>query len=90
MLVCGASGNFTRYCNKDFDAVVAKLNVELDPAKRYELFRQAEDILDADPPFLLIGGDQVDPMWARYFKGLNLLARDWGQWGRFETGWLDR
>ena len=89
-LVCNAPSNFSRYCNPDFDAVVAKLNVELDPVERYDLFRQAEDMLDANPPMLWVGGDQVDPMWARYFKGLDLHARDWGQWGRFETGWLDR
>ena len=88
--VCGAAGNFTRYCNEEFDEVVAKLNVEQDPAKRYELFRQAEDLLDADPPILLIGGDQVDPMWWKYFKGMALKERAWGQWGRFETAWLDR
>ena len=88
--VCGAAGNFTRYCNEEFDEVVAKLNVEQDPAKRYELFRQAEDLLDADPPILLIGGDQVDPMWWKYLKGLALKERAWGQWGRFETAWLDR
>jgi ABC-type transport system substrate-binding protein len=70
--------------------VVAKLNVELDQAKRYSLFRDAESILDADPPVILIGGDQVDPVWNRDFKGLNLQARAWGQWGRFETGWLDK
>jgi ABC-type transport system substrate-binding protein len=87
---CDGKGNFTNYCNREFDAVVAKLNVELDPAKRYSLFRDAEAILDADPPVILIGGDQVDPVWNRDFKGLNLHARAWGQWGRFETGWLDK
>ena len=89
-LVCGAPKNYSRYCNPEFDAVVAKLNVELDPVKRYALFRQADDILDANPPMLMIGHAVNDPVWAKYFKGLNLKAWTWVQYQRFETGWLDR
>ena len=89
-LTCGAPKNWSRYCNPEFDAVVAKLNLEMDPAKRYKLFRQVDDILDANPPLLLIGLAVNDPVWARYFKGLNLQAWTWVQYQRFETGWLDR
>jgi oligopeptide transport system substrate-binding protein len=38
------------YVNKDFDALTAQADVELDPAKRMDLYKQAQDLLLADIP----------------------------------------
>jgi len=40
--------NFSRYQNPQFDAVVESLRTEIDPAKRADLFVQANDILILD------------------------------------------
>jgi len=41
-------GNRGRYSNKDFDALVAQLRTETDPAKRADIARQANDLLIQD------------------------------------------
>jgi peptide/nickel transport system substrate-binding protein len=40
--------NYERYCNPEYDAVIEQLTGELDPAKRAELYKQANDILVKD------------------------------------------
>ena len=86
----GASQNFGKYSNPEFDAIVKELNGELDGAKRAELFRQGEEILDANPPQFHFGFTAHMPMWRDYVKGLQLENRVQTEWGRFETVWLDR
>ncbi len=39
------SGNYSRYCNKDFDAIITQLRTETDQAKRNTLAAQANDLL---------------------------------------------
>ena len=41
-------GNRGRYSSKDFDALVAQLRSETDPAKRADIARQANDLLVLD------------------------------------------
>lgn len=41
-------GNYARYSNPDYDAVIASLRKELDPKKRADLFIKANDILILD------------------------------------------
>lgn len=40
--------NYERYCSAEYDAVIEELAAELDPAKRIELFKKANDILVSD------------------------------------------
>ncbi|MDQ2951963.1 MAG: peptide ABC transporter substrate-binding protein [Chloroflexota bacterium] len=42
------SGNYSRYQNKDFDAIVASLRTETDQSKRNELAIKANDLLVSD------------------------------------------
>jgi len=42
------SGNYSRYSNKDFDAIVASLRTETDQAKRNDLATKANDLLLQD------------------------------------------
>ena len=86
----GASQNFGKYSNPEFDAVVQELNGELDASKRAALFRKGEEILDASPPQFHFGFTAHMPMWRDYVKGLQLENRVQTEWGRFETVWLDR
>ena len=86
----GASQNFAKYSNPEFDAIVDKLNGELDATKRAALFTQGEEILDANPPQYHFGFTSHMPMWRNYVKGLQLENRIQTEWGRFETVWLDK
>ena len=86
----GGSQNHAKYSNPEFDAILKQLDAELDPAKREILFRQAEDLLDANPPQYNYGFTAHSPMWNNEVKGLRLEERVAAEWGRFETVWLDR
>ena len=86
----GGSQNHAKYSNPEFDAILKQLDAELDPAKRDILFRQAEDLLDANPPQYNYGFTAHSPMWNNEVKGLRLDERVAAEWGRFETVWLDR
>lgn len=85
----GGSQNFGQYSNPDFDALLDQIDVESDKATRAELIRQAEDLLDLDPPSLLIGYTFHLPMWSSKVHGLLLDSRAFAEWGRIETVWLD-
>jgi len=86
----GATQNWSRYANPEFDAILDKLAGELDGAARGKLFNQGMDILDDNPPFYHIGFCQHSPAWARYVKGIALETRLHTYWERFDTLWLDR
>ncbi len=84
------SQNYTGYANPEFDKLMDQIDVELDPDKRTKLIRQAEDILDNDSPWYLVGYTKHLPMWQSYVKGLSLATRAYAQWGHVETAWLDK
>lgn len=50
IFVTGADGNFGEYSNPGFDALVAQIEIEPDPARRNQLLHQAEGVLAEDPP----------------------------------------
>jgi oligopeptide transport system substrate-binding protein len=45
---CKSGNNNTNWCNKDYDAVIAKAKNTLDNDARYKLYREAEDILGGE------------------------------------------
>jgi ABC-type oligopeptide transport system substrate-binding subunit len=45
---CKSGNNNTNWCNKDYDAVIAKAKNTLDTEARYKLYREAEDILGGE------------------------------------------
>jgi ABC-type transport system substrate-binding protein len=85
----GGSQNWSGYSNPDFDALLDQIDVEIDPATRQDLINQALDLLDQDPPWILIGYTWHLPMWRSKVKGLFLDQRAFVEWGRIETVWLD-
>jgi peptide/nickel transport system substrate-binding protein len=86
----GASQNWGSYSNAKFDDLLTKSDGELDKAKRKEQLDQMQDILDQDPPWLLVGYTYHLPMWQKYVKGLAMDTHAFSQWGRVETAWLDK
>lgn len=72
------------YCNKDFDKLVQQADVELDPAKRTELYKQAGMILVKDQPGNF-GYHRANKFLVKpYVKGYSPTSADSeipGQWG---------
>jgi peptide/nickel transport system substrate-binding protein len=65
-------GNRSRYSNKEFDALVAQLRTESDPAKRAPLLRQANDLLIQDVAVIpLIQRSAVISGVAKSLKGVD-------------------
>jgi peptide/nickel transport system substrate-binding protein len=86
----GASQNWSRYSNPEFDKILDEINNTTDSAKLGDLFKKGMDILDEDAPFYVTGWTAHSPMWRNYVKGLSLDKRVHVEWGRNETAWLDK
>ena len=63
--------NYSKWHNEAFDALVKQIDRELDTAKRKALVRQAEDIMEQDPPLLPVAWERVNDGWHSYVKGHN-------------------
>lgn len=88
LLSCAAAvtgGNFSRWCNKEFDAAISKARITSDVAERTILYRKAQEIFKDDAPVLTIAhavrfqanranvtGLVVDPLGGIYFSGVDL------------------
>jgi peptide/nickel transport system substrate-binding protein len=86
----GASQNWSKYSNSDFDALLDELAVEIDPTARRDLVNRGLDMLDENPPFFLVGFCAHSVMANQAVKGLAFEQRAWSKFDRFETVWLDR
>jgi peptide/nickel transport system substrate-binding protein len=83
--------NYSFWDNKDFQALAAQIDREVDPAKRLYLIRQAEAVLEQDPPLLPVAWERINDVWYNYVKGHN--PHDYfGVYDvvRLDTVWLDK
>jgi len=83
--------NYSFWNNKEFQALSAQIDGQVDPAKRLPLIRQAEAILEQDPPLLPVAWERIHTVWYSYLKGL----RPYDAFGiydivREDTFWLDK
>ena len=83
--------NYSRWHNPAFEALLPQIDRELDEAKRQALIRQAEDIMEQDPPLLPVSWEKINDGWYNYVKGHN----PYNYFGiydvvRFDTFWLDK
>lgn len=85
----GASRNYGSYSNATVDALLTQYEAAATLDERAQLAGQAQDALDADPPWFLIGYTYHLLMWRNVVKGLALDYRAFAHWGRVETAWLD-
>ena len=87
----GGPQNYSFWHNEKFDALVERIDREIDPGQRRDLVRQAEAIMEEDPPFLPISWERINDVWHDYVKGHD--AKDYfGIFDvvRFDTHWLDK
>jgi peptide/nickel transport system substrate-binding protein len=87
----GGPQNYSFWDNKEFQALTAKIDTELDSEKRQDLIRKAEAIMEADPPLLPVAWEKINEVWYNYVKGIT--ASDYfGVYDvvRQDTVWLDK
>ena len=87
----GGPQNYSFWHNEKFDALVPQIDAEVDPAKRLKLIREAEAIMEQDPPVLPVAWEQINDVWWNYVKGHN----PYDYFGiydvvRLDTFWLDK
>ena len=85
----GASRNYGSYSNATLDGLLSQYEMASTFDERAQLAAQAQDVLDADPPWFLVGYTYHLLMWQAGVKGLALDYRAFAHWGRVETAWLD-
>ena len=83
--------NYSRWSNADFETLLKRINRELDASKRMSLIRQAESVMEQDPPLLPVSWERIYDGWFDYVKGHN----PYNYFGiyditRFDTFWLDK
>jgi ABC-type oligopeptide transport system substrate-binding subunit len=83
--------NYGFWVNEKFNALLPQIDSEVDPAKRLAAIRDAEMIMEQDPPVLPICWEKINDVWYNYVKGHN--PKDYfGIYDvvRFDTFWLDK
>jgi peptide/nickel transport system substrate-binding protein len=63
--------DYSFWNNEEFNALVDQIDAEPDIAKRKALIRQAEEIMEQDPPLLPVCWEQINDVWWNYLKGYN-------------------
>ena len=83
--------NYSSWDNKEFNALLAQIDREVDPAKRLALIRKAEEIMEQDPPVLPMAWEKINDVWYNYVKGHN-PSDYFGIYDvvRLDTFWLDK
>jgi peptide/nickel transport system substrate-binding protein len=87
----GGPQNYSRWDNPTFQALVQQIDRELDEQKRLELIRQADNIMEQDPPLLPVAWEKIYDGWFDYVKGHN-PQNYFGIYDvvRMDTFWLDK
>jgi len=83
--------NYSFWDNKEFQALSPQIDREVDAEKRQDLIRQAEAIMEQDPPLLPVAWEKINDVWYNYVKGHN----PYDYFGiydvvRLDTIWLDK
>jgi ABC-type transport system substrate-binding protein len=83
--------NYSKWHNPAFQTLAAQIDRELNDARRKARVRQAEMLLEQDPPFLPVAWEQLSDAWYAYVKGQS-PRRIFGIYDvvRWDTAWLDR
>jgi ABC-type transport system substrate-binding protein len=87
----GGPQNYSFWDNKEFQALMPQIDRETDLTKRKALVRQAEMIMESDPPLLPITWEQLLDVWYTYMKGME--PHDFfGLYDvtRYDTIWMDK
>jgi ABC-type transport system substrate-binding protein len=83
--------NYSSWDNAKFNALLPQIDSELDAAKRLSVIRQAEAIMEEDPPLLPISWEKINDGWYNYVKG-HRPNEYFGIYDvvRMDTFWMDK
>jgi ABC-type transport system substrate-binding protein len=83
--------NYSFWNNAKFNALLPQIDNEIDPKKRLALIRQAEAIMEEDPPVLPVAWEKINDVWYNYVKG-HVPYEYFGIYDvvRLDTFWLDK
>ena len=87
--VCGASRNFSGYCNKEIDALVDKQSVETDFVKRRAMVREIDKRLQEDFARPIIYLPRSGTCTQPWVENLTIMANGMYTGWRMEDVWLD-
>jgi ABC-type oligopeptide transport system substrate-binding subunit len=84
--------NYSKWTNEKFDALLKQIDHELDTAKRKALIRQAEQVMEQDPPLLPVAWEKMNDSYHSYVKGHMPTSNYFGIYDvvRWDTAWLDK
>jgi len=83
--------NYSNWDVPKFNELLPKIDTEVDPKKRLEFIRQAEAVMEENPPLLPMAWEKINDGWYNYVKGHN--PKDYfGIYDvvRMDTMWLDK
>jgi peptide/nickel transport system substrate-binding protein len=83
--------NYSKWHNQAFEDVLKQINREIDEDRRKALIRQAEEVMEQDPPLLPVAYEKMNDAWFNYVKGQN-PSQFFGIYDvvRWDTVWLDK
>lgn len=87
----GGPQNYSNWSDSRMDALIPQIDREVDTEKRLGLIRQAEAIMEENPPLLPVAWEQIIDGYWNYVKGHN--PKDYfGIYDvvRMDTMWLDK
>jgi oligopeptide transport system substrate-binding protein len=70
------------YASAEFDSLVDRADVERDPAKRLDLYKQAQRVLTRDAPVAFLYSTELRYLVSPRLRGYALTASDW-EFGQF-------
>ena len=87
----GASQNYGRWVNEEFENYLDQIDAEVDPPKRLKLIREAELLLEREVPMAPLAFEVITMGYQNYVKGQD-VANNIGVYDvtRFDTAWLDK
>jgi len=83
--------NYSFWNNKEFQVLSGQIDREVDAGQRLTLIRQAEAVMEQDPPLLPVAWEKINDVWYDYVKGHNPYEY-FGVYDvvRLDTVWLDK
>jgi peptide/nickel transport system substrate-binding protein len=88
--VCNSARNYTSYCDKEFDNMVAQQSMEADPEKRKKQVWDIDYKLQQDLARPVIYHLRAATCWQPQVKGLTMMTNSQYNGWRFEDAWLDK
>jgi len=88
--VCGAEGNYNKYCNPELDRMVDRQSMEANQEKRKALVWEIERKLAADGARPIIFYAPAGNCRQPYVKGLTIMSNSIYNGWRMEDVWLDK